>query len=148
MTTLSNSDRTLWRDFRRSYEQVSLAIERELAARTRLSGVEHGILSRVAEAGPGGMRQQQLADALRWDRTRLSHQLRRMEERGLVERSKLPNAGTLVTPTKSGEAARRAADPVHAEAVMKYFTAGLSARQRDVLASVAARLSSTLERGV
>lgn len=137
MTVLSNSDRDLWRGFRRSYEKVSLAIERELLARTQLSGADHGILSRLAEAGAEGMRQQQLADAMRWDRTRLSHHLTRMEERGLVTRSKLQKAGTLVAVTPRGEHAREAADPVHAEAVMKHFISGLSAAQREALASLA-----------
>ncbi len=141
MTVLSNLDRDLWRSFRRSYEQVSLAIERELMARTPLSGADHGVLSRLAEAGTGGMRQQQLADAMRWDRTRLSHHLTRMEERGLVTRSKLQKAGTLVAITAGGEHARKAADPVHAEAVMRHFISGLEAQQREALAALAASLS-------
>ena len=33
------------------------------------------------------MRQQELADAMRWDRTRLSHVLTRMEARGWIKRS-------------------------------------------------------------
>ena len=140
MTVLSDADRDLWRGFRRSYEQVSLAIERELVARTRLSGADHGILSRLAGAGPNGLRQQQLADLMRWDRTRLSHHLTRMEERGLVTRSKLQEAGTFVAVTAQGEQAREAADPVHAEAVMRHFISGLTAQQREALTSLAASL--------
>lgn len=148
MTVLSNSDQDLWRSFRRSYEQISLAIERELMAQTQLSGTDHGILSRLTDAGTKGMRQQQLADAMRWDRTRLSHHLTRMEERGLVTRSKLLRAGTLVAITAQGEHARKAADPVHGEAVMKYFISVLSAEQREALTKLTASASGTREKDV
>lgn len=137
MPTLSASDRDLWRGFRRGYEQVGLAIDRELVARAGLSGSDHGILSRLGEAGADGLRQQELADAMRWDRTRLSHHLSRMEQRGLVARTRR-DGGTFVAPTAKGEEARRAADPIHDAAVLTHFIGGLSAAQREALRTVAA----------
>lgn len=142
MAVLSKPDRDLWRSFRRSYERVSLAVERDLAAALRLSGADHGILSRLAEAGPEGVRQGELAHAMRWDRTRLSHHLTRMEQRRLVTRLKRGSGGTYVATTPQGDAARKAADPIHDEAVMKHFISNLSAEQREALTSLAARLSA------
>ena len=143
MASLSHPDRDLWRGFRRTYEQVSLAVERDLAAATELSAADHGILSRLAEAGPLGVRQHELALAMRWDRTRLSHHLTRMEQRQLLTRSKNGERGTHIVITAQGDAARKAADPVHDEAVTRHFIANLSMEQRDALTSLAARLSST-----
>lgn len=142
MAILSKSDRDLWRSFRRSYEQVSLAVERDLAAVLQISGADHGILSRLAEAGPDGVRQQELAHTMRWDRTRLSHHLTRMEQRRLLSRSRSKKGGTYVAITAQGDAARRAADPIHDEAVMKHFISGLSTEHREALTSLAAYLSA------
>ena len=140
MTALSKPDRDLWRSFRRSYEQVSLTIERDLLAATQLSGADHGVLSRLAETGSAGMRQQELANAMRWDRTRLSHHLTRMEQRQLLTRSRNEKGGTFVAITPQGDAARTAADPIHDQAVMKHFISRLSAEQREALTSLAACL--------
>ena len=142
MTVLSDPDRNLWRGFRRSYEQASHGVERELAAAAGLSGADHGILSRLAEGGPPGMRQQDLADTMRWDRTRLSHHLTRMEQRALVSRSKGGKGGTYVALTPHGDATRRTADPIHDAAVMKHFIRHLSAEQRHALALLPACLSA------
>lgn len=142
MADLSIADRDLWRLFRRSAEQINAAIERELIAATGLSGADHGILSRLAEAGTKLVRQQELCDAMRWDRTRLSHHLTRMEGRGLVKRSKLDSGGTSVRLTAHGDRARRSADPVHADAVMRYFIAKLTPAQRQAIGSLGASFSA------
>lgn len=136
MPLLSNADRDLWRGFRRVFEQINAAIERDLVAATQLSGADHGILSRLAAADTAAVRQQDLCDAMRWDRTRLSHHLTRMQRRGLVKRSKRDGA-TYVSSTARGDRARAAADPVHAEAVRRYFGSRLTAAQRDAIASLA-----------
>lgn len=142
MAVLSTAERDLWRLFRRSAEQINAAIERELIAATGLSGADHGILSRLAEAGTKVVRQQELCDAMRWDRTRLSHHLTRMEGRGLVKRSKLDSGGTSVRLTAHGDRARRSADPVHADAVKRCFIAKLTPPQRQAIGSLGASLST------
>ena len=55
-----------------------------LAQATGLSGPEFGVLSRLAALGKGEMRQQALASVMAWDKSRLSHQLTRMQERALI----------------------------------------------------------------
>ncbi len=142
MTLLQIPDRDLWRGFRLVYEQVGSAIERELLASTQLSGADHGVLSRLAEADGRSLRQQDLANAMRWDRTRLSHHLTRMEERGLVERLKLDKAGTYVAMTPEGDRLRKKADPVHAEAVTTHFISKLTRQQREALAALAEAMSA------
>lgn len=86
------------------------------------------------------MRQQQLCDLMRWDRTRLSHHLTRMEGRGLVKRSKLESGGRFVMITTQGDRARKAADPIHADAVTRHFISKLTAVQQEAIASLAASL--------
>ena len=140
VSALSAADLELWRSFRRAYEQANAAIERDLASATQLSGADHGILSRLAESEEGTLRQQELAGLMRWDRTRLSHYLTRMERRGLVERVKLEGRGICVRVIAAGDRSRKAADPVHADAVMRRFVLKLTAAQREAIASLAASL--------
>lgn len=142
MSDLSPSDRDLWRSFRHAAHAVNAAIESDLMA-ANLSGADHGILSRLAEADANGVRQQELCDSMRWDRTRLSHHLTRMEGRGLVKRSKLEGGGTWVGITAAGNRARAAADPIHAEAVMRCFVSRLTKTQREAMASALASLSAS-----
>ena len=141
MGDLSSSDRDLWRNFRHAAHEVNAAIDSDLMAATRLSGADHGILSRLAETEAKGMRQQELCDSMQWDRTRLSHHLTRMERRGLIQRSKLKGEGTWVNITAAGDHARAAADPIHAEAVMRCFVSKLTEAQREAMATVLASLS-------
>ncbi len=144
MVELSLSDRDLWRTFRQCAEQINTAIERELISTTKLSGADHGILSRLAEIEAKALRQQELCDAMRWDRTRLSHHLTRMERRGLVKRSKLQDGGTVVKMTTEGDRARKLADPVHADAVVRCFTSKLTEAQRRAIASLGTSLSESV----
>jgi DNA-binding MarR family transcriptional regulator len=142
MVDLSVADRDLWRAFRRSAERINAAIERDLILATKLSGSDHGILSRLAETKNKALRQQELCDSMRWDRTRLSHHLTRMQRRGLVKRTKLGEGATIVSITSEGNRAREAADPVHADAVMRYFISKLTVAERQAIASVAATLTT------
>jgi len=92
----------IWRGFRFMVEETSLGVSRALSSSTGMSGGEFGILSNLAEAPLHSMRQQQLADAMRWDRTRLSHQLTRMERRGWIKR-KSDGRVTLVFLAEAGK---------------------------------------------
>ncbi len=145
MAVLSAPDRQLWRNFRRSAETIHAAIERDLMAAAGLSGADHGILSRLAEAEGKALRQQELCDAMRWDRTRLSHHLTRMERRGLVKRSELGGGAIVVRITAGGERARKVADPVHADAVTRYFLSKMTATERRAIASFCASIATTCE---
>ena len=135
-TALSTADRDLWRNFQVWTEQIKVAVERDLATATMVSAIDHDILSRLAEAKAKSMRQQQLCNLLRWDRTRLSHHLTRLEGRGLVKRSKLGRGGTLVTVTAGGLACLKAADPIHADAVMRHFVSKLTQALREEITSL------------
>ena len=91
-------------------EDVMARIGRDIAAATGLSGPDFGILSRLAGCGNGELRQQTLAESMGWDKSRLSHQLTRMQERELIERREAETRVVIVVLTRHGreklEAAR------------------------------------------
>ena len=71
----------------------------------------------------------ELADALGWEQSRLSHQLRRMRDRGLVVRhgSDDDRRGATVDLTEAGRAALELAAPGHAELVRSVVFDGMPA---------------------
>ena len=82
---------------------------------------------------------QELADQLQWEKSRLSHQLSRMERRGLVARQDCPDdaRGALVVLAAAGRSAIEAAAPAHVEAVQALVFDGLDAAQVETWAEIA-----------
>src|ERR1700682_2238973 len=107
---------------------------------------DYDVLVALSEWGP--QRINDLGEALAWEQSRLSHQLRRMRGRGLVDRrgSGDDRRGATVELTDSGRAALDAAAPGHAELVRSVLFDGLSAAQQrafgSVIESVVTRLTS------
>jgi DNA-binding MarR family transcriptional regulator len=125
---LSPQELRVWQAFRLMGEDVLSRIGRDLAGATGLSGPEFGVLSRLA-VDKGEIRQQALAECLGWDKSRLSHQLTRMEERGLIKRRGLDKRLVLVQLTALGRKTLEAARPVHAESVRRNLLSRLTAEQ-------------------
>lgn len=117
-------------------EETSLAISRALYSKTGISGGQFGILSILEEARDNSMRQQQIADAMRWDRTRLSHQLTRMQSRGWITRSKSDSGATLVALTEAGRQELLNAAPVLGVIVRRRFFDRLTVTQLDALENI------------
>lgn len=91
MSTLRPGEATeLWLRWKRAHEMVRAAVIAETTAASGVSEPELGVLVCLHESG-GSLRQNALAAALGWDRTRLSHLLTRMADRGYVARDKVPN---------------------------------------------------------
>ena len=133
---LSPQELRVWHAFKMMGEEVLARVGRDLAASAGLSGPEFGVLSRLASIGKGEMRQQDLARSMGWDKSRLSHQLTRMQERELVERREAEKRVVLVVLTKQGREKLDAARPVHAESVRRNLLARLSAEQIATLVRV------------
>ena len=126
---LSPQELRVWHAFKLMGEDVMGRVERDIAEAAGLSGPDFGVLSRLANCGKGEMRQQTLAESIGWDKSRLSHQLTRMKERGLIERRKADKRVVLVVLTKHGREKLRAARPIHAGSVRRNLLARLNEEQ-------------------
>jgi DNA-binding MarR family transcriptional regulator len=104
-----------WILWKQATDHIWGEVARRITAATGLSAADFSVLTRAAEADHPP-RQQDLADALGWTRSRLSRQLSRMEARGLITRCTTPTS-TTVQVTESGQALAAAARTTHAEAV-------------------------------
>jgi DNA-binding MarR family transcriptional regulator len=117
-------------------EDVLSRVGRDIAQATGISGPEFGVLSRLAALGKGQMGQQALASVMSWDRSRLSHQLTRMQERGLIGRRPTEGKSVLVTLTKRGRQKLDAARPIHAGSVRRNLLSRLTSEQIDTIVRV------------
>ena len=77
----------MWRAFHRMLRVLDRGLERQLSEEAGISGADFEVLVPVSEAADQQLRARELVRILSWDRSRLSHHLRRMERRGLIRRS-------------------------------------------------------------
>lgn len=133
---LSPHELRVWHAFLLMGEDVLGRVGRDIAQATGLSGPEFGVLSRLAALGKGEMRQQALARVLTWDKSRLSHQLTRMQQRGFIERRHAEGNTVLVVLTKLGRERLETARPIHAESVRRNLLSRLTKEQIDTIVRV------------
>jgi DNA-binding MarR family transcriptional regulator len=133
---LSPHELRVWHAFRLMHEDVLDRVGRDIAQASGLSGAEFGVLSRLAAIGKGEMRQQELARIMAWDKSRLSHQLTRMQERALIERRRSDEKAVLVAITKLGREKLDAARPIHAASVRRNLLSRLTQEQIDTIVRV------------
>lgn len=133
---LSPHELRVWHAFLLMGEDVLGRVGRDIAQATGLSGSEFGVLSRLAAIGKGEMRQQALARVMTWDKSRLSHQLTRMEQQALIERRRTDGKTVLVVLTKLGREKLDLARPIHAASVRRNLLSRLTQEQIDTIVRV------------
>ncbi len=134
MSTEPDEDVALWLSWKRVSEVTRGRILADVIAHSPLTEPELTVLIHLDEAG-GALRQNALASATGWDRTRLSHLLTRMEDRGYLSRERLRN-GVEVTLLNPGRRALAATREPLGDAVYRYFTSRLNAEQRAALRTI------------
>lgn len=120
---LSDDEQRMWRRYRDVNQLLELAIERQLQRDASMSQSDYAVLVSLSEVDGRGLRARDLGAVLGWDRSRVSHQVRRMEGRGLVAKGECAEdgRGTIVTLTKEGAEAISRVAPKHVEKVRELF---------------------------
>lgn len=136
---LDEREQRAWRGFLQLYAQVTSRLRRQMHRDSGLSYSDYEVLAHLSEAPEGCLRPFQLAEALQWEKSRLSHQLRRMGERGLVARRGCPTdaRGMFFEITPTGRGAIEEAAPLHVREVRRVFIDVLTPAQLDALADIA-----------
>lgn len=93
-----------WRRYYRMQTQLLGVLNRDLARDTGLSEADYEVLITLFQTPTGVLRAREVRSALIWEKSRLSHQLRRMEERGLIRREDCAedSRGAMVAITPEG----------------------------------------------
>jgi DNA-binding MarR family transcriptional regulator len=127
----------LWQAWLRISESVIAQVARDVTEASGLSAADFSVLERLTGIGNGRLRQRELAVALSWDKSRISHQLTRMQERDLLTRSKTAEAGSQVAITRAGRVALEQALPIHAQAVRRHLIERLTPQQAAAILTLA-----------
>ncbi len=131
----------MWRAFVGMRRALDLAVERQLAE-AGLSTADYELLVPLSEAPGLVLRVRDLGRTVAWDRSRLAHQLRRMEQRGLVSRFECPTdaRGTMVRLTDKGREVIESAAPGHVEAVRRHLVDLLTPDEIDAILRISERV--------
>ena len=143
---LDAREQHLWRSYRDVHRELTSVLEARLISNSGLSGADYALLHPLSNAECGLLRTRDLGQAVGWERSRLSHQVSRMEKRGLVTREECASdaRGSMVKLTELGRKAIEAAAPDHVDAVRTYFFDRLSREEQDLLTGVLDRVLAGL----
>ncbi|HEV7861188.1 MAG TPA: MarR family transcriptional regulator [Acidimicrobiia bacterium] len=144
---LNEREAHLWQSYRDLQRKLRNALDRQLVGDAGVSGAEYALLVPLSEATDGLIRARDLGRLVGWDRPRLSHQLSRMERRGLVAREPCPDdrRGSMVRLTAAGRSAIDAAAPRHVTAVRRFVFDPLTDEEVGTLAALFDKLLARLD---
>jgi len=120
---LNEDEQRAWRAYLYGYRALFDALDRELQSDAGIPHTYYEILVPLSEAPDRRMRMSELADVTWSSRSRLSHAVARLEERGWIKREDVAHdrRGQMAVLTDAGWEAVVAAAPGHVSAVRRYL---------------------------
>jgi DNA-binding MarR family transcriptional regulator len=120
---LDEREARAWRGYRSMRRLLDLQLNRELLHESGLSEPDYDVLSDLSETPDQRIRLTELAELMLWSKSRLSHHITRMQQRGLVRREECPGdaRGSLVVLTEQGRRAIEEAAPGHVASVRRHM---------------------------
>jgi DNA-binding MarR family transcriptional regulator len=139
---LNASEQRAWRAFLRAAQQLQAQLDRELEREAGMPFAYFQILVMLSEAPDRTMRMSDLAERTWSSRSRLSHAMDRLEERGWVLRTSCPSdkRGAYAVLTDAGFAVLAAAAPKHLESVRRHVFDRLTPEQVQQLAAISSQI--------
>ncbi|KAA9380025.1 MarR family transcriptional regulator [Microbispora cellulosiformans] len=148
---LTPHEQRAWRAHLAAHRLLFLQLDRELQG-SGLSLNDYEILVNLSESPGRRMRMSELADATIQSRSRLSHQISRMEAAGLVTREECEDdrRGTFAVLTDQGWEMIRRVAPDHVDSVRRHFIDLMTPEQVSALERIYAPVIDHLQgvRGV
>lgn len=143
---LSADAQLLWRRWLQLNAELPVVLHRELQADAGLSLSDFEVLVNLTDTPDGRVRVTDLARQMNWERSRVSHDVTRMQRRGLVERSECRDdgRGAWVVLTKQGRSAIARAAPGHAATVRRLIFDNLTPDEVAVMNGVIDKVLSRL----
>lgn len=101
---LTDDEQRAWRGLMVMQDRLGEYLDRQLRRNFGISSADYQVLAHLSEATDGRLRSFELAALLRWEKSRLSQQLSRMEHRELVtkERCLTDQRGAIAVITPRG----------------------------------------------
>ncbi|GAA0277466.1 MarR family transcriptional regulator [Actinomadura nitritigenes] len=134
---LTDGEQRAWQAYRRMFLLLNARLSRDLA-KDGLSDPDYDVLSNLGASPDRRRRVSELADRMLWSTSRLSHQITRMQRRGLVVREECATdgRGAVVALTDAGMRTLEDAAVHHVESVRAYFIDLLTPAQLDAFTEI------------
>ena len=145
---LTATQQRTWLNYMQVYHRLEYEMNRQLQADSGISLAEYTVMNALSIEPGRRLQSSRLATRIGWERSRLSHQLRRMESRRLVERiaSKTDGRATDAKLTPQGWRLLRSAAPKHVAWVRTIFFSDLDDASADTLADLLGEVFETILR--
>lgn len=143
---LSAPEQQAWRAFLNGGAWLQAALNSDLEEQAGMSLNEYEILVRLSEAPEGRVRMSTLAEQLVHSRSRLTHTVARMQQRGWVDRAPCSDDGRGVEAvlTEEGRSVLVAAAPGHVDSVREHLIDLLEPEQVTALAEIFTKVAVRL----
>ena len=144
---LNDEQQKHWRAWIAATTLLSDQLNRELQSSCGLTLADYEILVRLSDAPDRKIRMSDLASITLSSRSRLTHQINRMEEAGLVTREACPNdrRGQLCAMTNLGWKTLVAAAPAHVASVRAHFVDVLRTEEYAALGRAAGKIAAHID---
>ncbi|XVU22354.1 MarR family winged helix-turn-helix transcriptional regulator [Actinoplanes sp. CA-054009] len=121
--TLEPEQWELWHLWMQAHRLLGRELDQDLQRRYGISKAEFSVLVSLHRAPGGRLRVGELAESLAWEKSRVAHQLTRMENRELVTRTDHETNGrrAAIGLTAQGRRAVEEALLGHADNIRRYF---------------------------
>ncbi|MCU1411630.1 MAG: MarR family transcriptional regulator [Rhodoglobus sp.] len=145
-TETTQHEKELWRSFYIMRRQLELTLERRLQADAGISTADYEILIALFNDPSKQLRAGQIGDLIGWEKSRVSHQITRMEQRELVKRQECGDdaRGVWVVLTEDGSRAVLNAERDRRDAVRQYFFDVLDDDEKSVLLRISHKVLDTI----
>ena len=144
---LDEAEARAWESFQLMVARLTGFMAHDLSAHSELSYSDYVVLVVLSAETSGAVRLFELAHRLGWEKSRASHQVARMAERGLVEKRRCASdrRGAFVALTQAGRDRLAAAAPSHVAAVRRVFVDRLVPEQLGQLSALSSIVLQAIE---
>lgn len=146
---LTEPEERAWRAYREMQAVLPARMARDLGRDSGLSDPDYDVLSTLSEKERQRWQLRDLAAKMLWSRSRLSHHVDRMEQRGLVAREEDPDdrRGCILVMTREGRRTLERAAPYHVASVRAHLLDLLDDDELATLTRIAERVVDRLSAG-
>ena len=143
---LNDQEERAWRALQFMQMRLEAELARQLAAESGLSYPDYLVLVTLTDH-PDGLRLFELGATLAWEKSRLSHHVARMADRGLVKKEPCDDdrRGAFVAVTKKGRKEIESAAPCHVRSVRQLFVDRLTPDELHVIAIAAEKVLAGMD---
>ncbi len=144
---MKDLDSRAWRAFHKIGTSLLPHLGRQITSHSGISGAEYVVLVALSELSVPTVNLNRLATGLGWETSRMSHQISRMEEAGLVKKTKNIEDSRCfdVSITAKGRKIAEAAIPLQSKEINHCFSEVLTEAQMKSLIEISEAISNHMK---